>query len=98
MARCLLRRSQSRIVLLDESTASVDAHSDFIVQKAIKEEFQQATIFVIAHRLHTIIESDLIAVMQKGSLVEFGAPTELLNIKNGVFKSMWDHENSSKGD
>lgn len=81
---------------MDESTASVDAHSDLIVQKAIKEEFQEATIFIIAHRLHTIIESDLIAVMQSGSLVEFGPPFELLKKDQGMFKQMWEKENSKK--
>jgi len=93
VARALLRKS--KIVLLDESTASVDAHSDMVVQKAIDEGFRDATIFVIAHRLHTIIDSDVIAVMETGRLREFGAPSELLNIPEGLFKKMWDQENAN---
>lgn len=91
VARALLKKS--RIVLLDESTASVDAHSDVVVQRAVDDGFKDATIFVIAHRLHTIIQSDLIVVMEQGRLKEAGSPSELLQMKQGGFKAMWDLEN-----
>jgi len=91
VARALLRKS--KIVLLDESTASVDVYSDVVVQRAIQEGFHGATIFVIAHRLHTIVQSDLIAVMEMGRLREFGSPAQLLQQSHGLFKQMWDLEN-----
>lgn len=91
VARALLRKS--KIVLLDESTASVDAHSDVVVQRAVEEGFRGATIFVIAHRLHTIVQSDLIVVMEQGRLKEFGSPSQLLQMRDGSFKKMWDLEN-----
>lgn len=98
IARCLLRRNMTRIVLLDESTASVDAHSDMVVQSAIHNGFSQATVFIIAHRLHTIIDSDWICVMENGALKEFGPPNELLQRPAGMFRQMWELETSSKKD
>lgn len=69
LARALLKRS--RIVLMDEATASVDFETDKAIQKTISVEFADSTILCIAHRLHTVIEYDRILVLDKGNIVEF---------------------------
>lgn len=76
LARALLR--QSKVVILDEATASIDAHTDQTIQRAIRREFTASTLLVIAHRLGTVLDSDYILGLQEGCLVEFGAPSSLL--------------------
>ena len=85
LARALLRKT--RIVFLDEATASVDNETDARIQKAIREDFKQGTVITIAHRLRTIIDYDKVLVLDRGQVIEFGSPADLLAL-DGVFKSM----------
>ncbi|KAI1180571.1 P-loop containing nucleoside triphosphate hydrolase protein [Nemania sp. FL0916] len=78
LARALLLRDRSSVLILDEATSNVDANTDKLMQRIIKEEFTQHTIMTIAHRLDTIRDADIILVMDKGKVVEFGTPNELL--------------------
>ena len=64
--------------MLDEATANIDVVTEETMQKLIDEEFKGATVLTIAHRLNTIIKSDKIVMMDKGSLLETGAPKDLL--------------------
>jgi len=88
LSRALLRGN--KILLLDEPTASVDIKTDTLIQSTIKEEFRDATVMIIAHRLHTVVNYDKILVMDKGKIIEFGTPNELLSKSDGLFKSMMD--------
>lgn len=76
LARALLRKS--KVLILDEATASIDVETDFAIQRTIREHFRDSTVLVIAHRLGTIIDSDLIMVLDGGKLTEFGPPQALL--------------------
>lgn len=76
LARAMLRRS--KVVILDEATASVDAEMDKMVQSVVRREFSDSTVITIAHRLESIMDYDRVLVMQRGQLAEDGAPFELL--------------------
>ncbi|KAG6950353.1 hypothetical protein JG688_00014194 [Phytophthora aleatoria] len=88
IARALLKRS--KVILMDEATASIDPETDRQIQQSIREEFRECTTLTIAHRINTILDSDRILVMEKGSVAEFGSPTELQRKPDGIFKSLVD--------
>lgn len=79
LARALLKRS--RVVLMDEATASVDFQTDKAIQKTIATEFADCTILCIAHRLHTVIEYDRILVLDQGQVVEFARFVEIIIVR-----------------
>ncbi|XP_061492311.1 ATP-binding cassette sub-family C member 2 isoform X2 [Rhineura floridana] len=85
LARALLRKS--KILILDEATAAVDMETDHLIQETIRSEFASCTVLTIAHRLHTIMDSHRVMVLQAGKIVEFDSPEELLK-QQGVFAGM----------
>ncbi|XP_070581498.1 multidrug resistance-associated protein 1-like [Ptychodera flava] len=85
LARALLRKS--RILVLDEATAAVDLETDDLIQATIRTQFADRTIFTIAHRLNTIMDSTRVLVLDKGTVAEFDSPSNLLK-SQGIFHSM----------
>ncbi|NWS71615.1 MRP2 protein, partial [Crotophaga sulcirostris] len=85
LARALLRKA--KILILDEATAAVDLETDHLIQTTIRSEFAACTVLTIAHRLHTIMDSSRVMVLQAGRIVEYDSPEELLK-KQGVFSAM----------
>jgi ABC-type multidrug transport system fused ATPase/permease subunit len=83
LARAML--NPSPILLLDEATAALDSDTNAKVSEVLKEQFSDRTIFTIAHRLDTIIESDRILTVSAGVVAEFDTPDELLENPESVF-------------
>ncbi|XP_074026962.1 probable multidrug resistance-associated protein lethal(2)03659 isoform X2 [Leptinotarsa decemlineata] len=86
LARALLRKS--KILILDEATANMDHETDARLHKTISQHFTDCTVFIIAHRLHSILECDKVMVLDKGVLIEFDDPLSLLENENGIFHKM----------
>ncbi|XP_049538576.1 multidrug resistance-associated protein 1 isoform X1 [Anopheles darlingi] len=86
LARALLRKT--KVLILDEATAAVDLETDDLIQRTIRTEFKDCTVLTIAHRLNTILDSDKVIVLDKGQIVEFAPPNELLQTKSSAFYSM----------
>ncbi|KDN42598.1 hypothetical protein K437DRAFT_158415 [Tilletiaria anomala UBC 951] len=89
MARAMLR--DSRIVIADEATASIDFQTDQQIQRAIREHFTDHIMLVIAHRLTTIASFDRVLVLDNGKVVEFDSPKNLLENSEGHFYKMCKH-------
>jgi len=86
-ARALL--ADPRILILDEATSSVDTQTEILIQEALRKLLKGRTSFVIAHRISTIVEADVIFVIEGGRLVEKGTHEELLRL-NGVYRRLHD--------
>ncbi|KAJ0387812.1 hypothetical protein COL922a_001647 [Colletotrichum nupharicola] len=86
LARALLKRPN--VLVMDEATASIDYATDTKIQETIRE--LTSTIITIAHRLQTIVDYDKVLVLDKGAVVEYGHPYELIRKENGSFRGMCD--------
>lgn len=69
---------RSRLLFLDEATASVDSQTDAVIQKIIREDFASCTIISIAHRIPTVMDGDRVLVIDAGKAKEFDSPARLL--------------------
>ncbi|GJC78008.1 ABC transporter gloK [Colletotrichum liriopes] len=95
LARAILRKEAGRVVLLDEATSSVDAHTERVVKDLIREEFRDHTVIAIAHRLETVADFNRVVVLDKGRVVEVGNPRDLLLQAGGRFRELWDASKQS---
>ena len=76
------------MLILDEATSSIDTRTEVKIQQAFDEMMQGRTSFVVAHRLSTICEADVILVMRDGHIVEQGKHDELLT-RNGFYAKLY---------
>jgi len=98
IARALL--NASKIVIMDEATASVDADTDARIQRVMRSEFSNSTVITVAHRINTILDSDYILVMESGKCAEFDSPETLLK-RGGMFRDLveaWEKERDQGND
>ncbi|KAF9104293.1 hypothetical protein BGX29_002146, partial [Mortierella sp. GBA35] len=86
LARALVR--QSRVIIMDEATASVDFETDLKIQRTIREEMADATVITIAHRIRTIADFDRVLVMQAGEVAEFDKPYTLMRREGSLFREL----------
>jgi ATP-binding cassette subfamily C (CFTR/MRP) protein 1 len=94
LARALVRGA--RIIVADESTASVDKRTDSQIQQAMREGFADCTVLTIAHRIHTILLCDKVCVMDSGRCLEFASPKELFLRENSLFRALCDRSGVSR--
>ncbi len=83
ITRAILRKS--KIIVLDEATASIDYKTEEIVQNALNEILSTSTMISIAHRIKTVMNANKILVLENGEIIEFDTPKNLLNNKNSYF-------------
>lgn len=95
LARALVK--DSKVVALDEATASVDAETDSKIQRTIRTEFRDKTLLVIAHRIRTIISYDRILVLSNGTVDSFDTP-EALYEQGGIFHGLCVQSGISRED
>lgn len=88
LARAILRNN--KVLVLDEATANVDPQTDALIQKTIRNKFKNYTVITVAHRLHTVMDSDRILVMEAGYAKEYDIPYKLLKMENGILRGMVD--------
>ncbi|XP_015523457.1 ATP-binding cassette sub-family B member 10, mitochondrial [Neodiprion pinetum] len=90
IARALIKNP--KILILDEATSALDAQNERLVQEALERATQGRTVLTIAHRLSTIKNSDKIAVLDHGRVVEIGNYDHLMTIENGLFRNLVKHQ------
>jgi ABC-type multidrug transport system fused ATPase/permease subunit len=86
IARAILK--DPAILILDEATSSLDAHSELLVQQALEKLMEGRTTIVIAHRLSTIKKVNRIFVIKEGQLAEMGTHAELTQVNNGIYSTL----------
>ncbi|CAL9697328.1 unnamed protein product [Knipowitschia caucasica] len=85
LARAFVRKSS--ILIMDEATASIDMATESILQRVVMTAFSDRTVVTIAHRVHTILNADLVIVMKRGIILEHDKPQVLLEQEESVFAS-----------
>lgn len=88
IARALL--ANTTILILDEATSSLDSESEKLIKEALKVLMHGKTVFVVAHRLSTIVDMDRILVLERGHIIEEGGHKDLLKKDEGLYKKLWN--------
>ncbi|XP_062194151.1 ABC transporter C family member 3-like [Phragmites australis] len=86
LGRVILKRS--KILVLDEATASVDTATDNLIQKTLRQQFSEATVITIAHRITSVLNSDMVLLLDNGVAVERDTPAKLLDDKSSLFSKL----------
>ncbi|KAJ1420288.1 P-loop containing nucleoside triphosphate hydrolase [Sesbania bispinosa] len=94
LARVLLKRN--RILVLDEATASIDTATDAILQRVIEKEFANCTVITVAHRVPTVIDSDMVMVLSYGKLVEYDQPSKLMDTNSSFSRLVAEYWSSCR--
>jgi ATP-binding cassette subfamily B protein len=88
IARTLLKNP--RILILDDSTSSVDTETEAEIRDALNDLMENRTTFIIAHRIQSVMVTDLILVLDKGEIVQMGTHEELITQMDGMYRRIYD--------
>lgn len=88
-ARAIL--ADPRILILDEATSSIDSESELVIQEATEKLLKDRTSFIVAHRLSTIVNADLIVMLDMGKIIEMGTHDELI-LKRGQYFNLYKNQ------
>ena len=86
LARALLRKT--KVIAVDEATSAADARTEELISNILHTTFSNSTILIIAHRITTLLQCDIIMVMDNGKCTEVGKPQLLLNQQNSIFSQL----------
>ncbi|KAF8365046.1 hypothetical protein HHK36_032950 [Tetracentron sinense] len=86
LGRVLLKKS--KVLVLDEATASVDTATDNLIQQTLKQHFADCTVVTIAHRITSVLDSDMVILLDHGLVVEYDSPKKLLENKSSSFAKL----------
>ncbi|XP_065862553.1 ABC transporter C family member 3-like isoform X2 [Euphorbia lathyris] len=86
LGRVLLKKS--KVLVLDEATASVDTATDNLIQHTIRQHFTECTVITVAHRITSVLDSDMILLLSKGLVEEYDSPARLLENKSSSFAKL----------
>jgi len=87
IARTLLKNP--RILILDDSTSSVDTETEAEIRAALNRLMENRTTFIIAHRIQSVMNADLILVLDKGAVVQMGRHADLV-VQNGMYRQIYE--------
>ncbi|KAJ4976951.1 hypothetical protein NE237_002057 [Protea cynaroides] len=86
LGRVLLKRS--KVLVLDEATASVDTATDNLIQHTLRQQFPDSTVIIIAHRITSVLDSDMVLLLDHGLIIEYDSPAKLLENKSSSFAKL----------
>ncbi|XP_050246580.1 ABC transporter C family member 3-like [Quercus robur] len=86
LGRVLLKKS--KVLVLDEATASVDTATDNLIQQTLRQHFSNCTVITIAHRITSVLDSDMVLLLSNGLIEEYDSPTRLLENKSSSFAQL----------
>ncbi|OQY29873.1 MAG: ABC transporter [Candidatus Cloacimonetes bacterium 4572_55] len=95
IARAIIKNAP--ILIFDDSLSAVDTETEVKIQQALKKRRGRSTTFIIAHRLTTVMEADLILVLDNGEITQSGTHDELV-AQNGLYRRVWNIQNSLESD
>ncbi|WCJ33054.1 ABC transporter C family member 3 [Euphorbia peplus] len=86
LGRVLLKKS--KVLVLDEATASVDTATDNLIQQTIRQHFSNSTVITIAHRITSVLDSDMVLLLSNGLIEEYDSPVRLLENRSSSFSKL----------
>ncbi|XP_074562077.1 ABC transporter C family member 3-like isoform X1 [Curcuma longa] len=86
LGRVILKKS--KVLVLDEATASVDTATDSVIQRTLRQQFSESTVITIAHRITSVLDSDMVLLLDNGVIVEHDSPARLLENKSSLFAKL----------
>jgi ATP-binding cassette subfamily C (CFTR/MRP) protein 1 len=93
LARAILQQKSqgTRVILLDEAMSSIDRETEKVMRDILKKEFEGCTVVNVTHKIDTILEADVVVVMDGGEIVEVGIPGELMEKRDSRLRALLGH-------